>query len=68
MTRPTLAVREKAELIPALLFGLVLWLTALPALAAEIQFPALTGRWVDDAQLLTPEQEQTLTGKLATLE
>ena len=68
MTRPTLAVREKAALIPALLFGLVLWLTALPALAAEIQFPALTGRVVDDAQLLSPEQEQALTGKLAALE
>jgi uncharacterized protein len=55
-------------LIPALLLVLVLWLAALPACAAEIRFPALTGRVVDDAQLLTPEQEQALTGKLATLE
>lgn len=55
-------------LIAALLLGLVLWLAALPALAADIQFPALTGRVVDDAQLLTPEQEEALTGKLAALE
>ncbi|WP_313004442.1 TPM domain-containing protein [Brevundimonas sp.] len=55
-------------LLPALVLGLVLWLVALPALAAEIRFPALTGRVVDDAQLLTPEQEQVLTAKLETLE
>ncbi|WP_436355623.1 TPM domain-containing protein [Brevundimonas sp. CEF1] len=60
--------RRAPGLIPALLVGLALWLAALPTLAAEIQFPALTGRVVDDAQLLSPEQEQTLTGKLATLE
>lgn len=70
MTPTALITREPRArgLIPALLIGLVLWLAALPALAAEIQFPALTGRVVDDAQLLTPEQEQALTGKLATLE
>jgi uncharacterized protein len=70
MTPSALALRDRRApgLIPALLLGLVLWLAALPAFAAEIQFPTLTGRVVDDAQLLTPEQEQTLTGKLATLE
>lgn len=70
MTPFPLAMREDRTpaLIPALLLGLVLWLAALPAFAAEIRFPALTGRVVDDAQLLTPEQEQLLTGKLATLE
>lgn len=31
-------------------------------------FPKLTGRVVDDASLLSPEQEQALTGKLAALE
>ncbi|MET4684403.1 TPM domain-containing protein [Brevundimonas faecalis] len=55
-------------LVPALLLGLALWLAALPAFAAEIRFPALTGRVVDDAQLLTPDQEHALTGKLAMLE
>jgi uncharacterized protein len=70
MASPALAVRDRKApgLIPGLLLGLALWLAALPAFAADIQFPALTGRVVDDAQLLTPEQEQALTGKLATLE
>ena len=72
MTPSALAPRQEAArgLLPALLLGLVLWLAALPgaSLAAEIRFPALTGRVVDDAQLLTPQQEQALTGKLATLE
>ena len=62
--------RAARGLISALLLGLVLWLAALPgvSLAAEIRFPTLTGRVVDDAQLLTPAQEQALTGKLAMLE
>lgn len=72
MNPSALSPREGAArgLLPALLLGLVLWLAALPGagLAAEITFPTLTGRVVDDAQLLTPEQEQALTGKLATLE
>ena len=72
MNPSALALREGAArgLLPALILALTLWLTALPgaSLAAEIRFPALTGRVVDDAQLLTPEQEQALTGKLATLE
>ena len=56
----------------ALLFVLGLWLgTALPlpALAqGGIQFPALTGRVVDNADILTPQQEAELTAKLANLE
>ena len=56
----------------ALLFVLGLWLgTALPlpALAqGGIQFPALTGRVVDNADILTPQQEAELTQKLAILE
>ncbi|MGX8271492.1 TPM domain-containing protein [Brevundimonas diminuta] len=66
----TAGERTARGLLPALLLGLVLWLAALPgaSLAAEIRFPALTGRVVDDAQLLTPQQEQALTGKLALLE
>ncbi|MNJ41305.1 hypothetical protein D3C77_362240 [compost metagenome] len=61
-------VRPAPALLPTLLLGLVLWLAALPTVASDIRFPALTGRVVDDAQLLTPQQEQALTGKLAALE
>ena len=70
MNPSALALRDKRTpgLIPALLLGLALGLAALPALSAEIKFPRLTGRVVDDARLLTPEQEQALTGKLARLE
>ena len=67
-----LALRDRKApgLLPALLLGLILWLGTMPGVsfAAEIKFPALTGRVVDGAQLLTPEQEQALTSKLATLE
>lgn len=56
----------------ALLFVLGLWLgTALPIPAtarANIQFPALTGRVVDGADILSPAEEAALTGKLAALE
>ena len=49
-----------------------LWLGSalpLPALAqSKIEFPALTGRVVDNADILTPEQEAVLTQKLAVLE
>lgn len=49
------------------LFLLALWaLIANPALAQD--FPKLTGRVVDQADLLTPEQEAALTNKLAGLE
>jgi uncharacterized protein len=39
-----------------------------PAAWAAPKFPALTGRVVDDAQLLSPATEQKLTGELAALE
>nr|WP_313632399.1 YgcG family protein [Brevundimonas naejangsanensis] len=72
MTPSVLARRAGVArgLLAAVMLVLVLWLSALPgaSLAAEIKFPTLTGRVVDDAQLLTPQQEQALTGKLATLE
>ena len=45
---------------------LLLVLCSVPALAQT--FPALTGRVVDNANLLTPEQEAALTAKLAALE
>jgi uncharacterized protein len=43
-----------------------LWLS--PALAAEPTFPQLTGRVVDDAQLLSPADEEELTQELKALE
>lgn len=56
----------------ALLFVLSLWLgTALPLPAtgqSKIQFPALTGRVVDGADILTPAEEAALTAKLSSLE
>lgn len=42
------------------------WLVA--PLAAQPQFPELTGRVVDNADILTPEAEATLTAKLEALE
>ncbi|ODR95795.1 hypothetical protein AUC70_02675 [Methyloceanibacter stevinii] len=40
----------------------------LPSAQAEPEFPALTGRVVDDADLLSPADEQALTEKLKQLE
>lgn len=40
----------------------------LPAAEAEPNFPALTGRVVDDANLLSPDDEQALTETLKQLE
>lgn len=50
------------------LIGLALAVLAMPALAATPVFPALTGRVVDKAGLLTPAVEADLTGKLEGLE
>jgi uncharacterized protein len=48
--------------------GLALaFVVALPSLAAP-KFPPLTGRVVDDAQILSPEAESRLTAELAALE
>jgi uncharacterized protein len=38
------------------------------ALAADLKFPALTGRVVDDAHMLSPATAQKLDGELANLE
>jgi uncharacterized protein len=51
----------------AVLFAALLALIAAP-LAAQPQFPELTGRVVDNADLLTPEAEAALTAKLEALE
>jgi uncharacterized protein len=45
-----------------------LWLALVAIPAAAQTFPALTGRVVDQADLLRPEQELDLTSKLAALE
>jgi uncharacterized protein len=52
----------------AVLLALALALSLLPAKAAEPTFPALTGRVVDDAQLLGPDVEEELTEELKALE
>jgi uncharacterized protein len=51
----------------AVLLACLALLFALPAYA-EPQFPALTGRVVDAANILSPEQEQEIDAKLAALE
>ncbi len=50
----------------------VAWAASAPAAAAQgsgsLQFPALSGRVVDQARLLTPETEAELTARLEALE
>ena len=58
------AMRRFGGIVPAL--TVALWL--LPAAAAEPTYPELTGRVVDDAQLLGPDVEEELTGELKALE
>ncbi len=54
------------------LWGLIFALLLAPAFCAQAatgpQFPALTGRVVDDAHVLSPEVQASLTAKLADLE
>jgi uncharacterized protein len=50
------------------LTALLLALFFAPAVVAAPQFPALTGRVVDDAHVLSPATQQALTAKLAALE
>ncbi|MEK6749812.1 MAG: TPM domain-containing protein [Pseudomonadota bacterium] len=52
---------------PALVLGWGLWASTL-ALAAPPQFPALSGRVVDQAKILTAPVQQQLTLRLAQLE
>ena len=51
----------------ALLFAALIALVTAP-LSAQPQFPELTGRVVDNADILTPEAEAALTAKLEALE
>ena len=57
------AIRRFGGMVPALALALWLW----PA-AADPTFPVLTGRVVDDAQLLGPDVEEQLTADLKALE
>ena len=50
------------------LAALLLWLVALPALAAPLTFPPLTGRVVDAAHVLTPAVVSEITQRSADLE
>ena len=54
--------------LSALLFGFVLAISLVPTLAAEPQFPTLTGRVVDDANLLSPSERAELETNLKALE
>lgn len=57
---------RKAGILPAILIAMLLALLPLPAAAQE--FPALSGRVVDQANLLQPAEEQALSAKLEALE
>jgi uncharacterized protein len=50
------------------LLAFVLALFCAPVLAAPTHYPALTGRVVDDARVLSPQVQADLTAKLANLE
>jgi uncharacterized protein len=60
-------LRSTASYVCALTLVAVLDFALVPAFAAPT-FPALTGRVVDDANLLSPEEEQALTQELKALE
>ena len=64
------ALKRRGPDLAALLLGLfAVLLLAPPAMAqATLDFPPLTGRVVDEADLLSPATEQALTEKLAALE
>ncbi|MBX9575683.1 MAG: TPM domain-containing protein [Caulobacteraceae bacterium] len=59
-----------ARSVAAALVVAVAWLctAATPVLAQELTFPTLTGRVVDQADLLSPEKEAELTQRLEALE
>lgn len=65
---------HRRDRLTALLFGMlaVMWAACAPQAAAQtsrdVEFPALSGRVVDQARLLTPEKEAELTARLETLE
>lgn len=60
--------RWAAELFRCLIALLFVFLTLSAAQAQAQTFPKLTGRVVDNADILSPVQEQALTAKLKTIE
>ena len=66
MTNPPRALLRRGEGL--LVAVLAVFAFAGAALAAPPKFPALTGRVVDNAHLLSPETAQKLDGELANLE
>ena len=67
MASCNMASCNRALRIPLLALVVASGLALLPA-SAEPTFPALTGRVVDDAGLLSPEDRQALSAELETLE
>jgi uncharacterized protein len=61
------AITLRSMIFRAVLLVVALGAAILPA-SAEPTFPTLSGRVVDDANLLSPEDEQTLTEELKQLE
>lgn len=61
------AITLRSMIFRAVLLAVALGSVILPA-SAEPTFPTLSGRVVDDANLLSPEDEQTLTEELKQLE
>lgn len=67
--RRSAADHPPGRAVPALIVVLLVWLiSAVPSLAAAPTFPALSGRVVDQARLLSPAREAELTETLAALE
>jgi len=60
--------RERGKSWLAALVGMILLLLFFSAAAQAQSFPKLTGRVVDNANLLSPEQRAALTNELAALE
>ena len=60
--------RERGKSWLAALVGMILLLLFFSAAAHAQSFPKLTGRVVDNANLLSPEQRAALTNELAALE
>ena len=66
---PIKSVRPTHPLLAILIAGLTVQFALVPhAFAADPTFPALSGRVVDQAQLLTPDTEAAITAKLTRLE
>ncbi|MGK2922345.1 MAG: TPM domain-containing protein, partial [Methyloceanibacter sp.] len=61
------AITPRSMILRAALLVIALGFAFLPA-SAEPTFPVLAGRVVDDANLLSPEDEQALTAELKQLE